>query len=676
SITAARVSAEKYENQVLIVAQKNVDSKKPTIEDIYEYGTLSQIIETTPYDDGTVQLQLDSIDRFKITDLSLEDGYYVATGSVKLSEFGDETNEKQALLETSALLRSKVGSSSIILASEDIQDLFDNEDGSLVVDGIANNFDILSLKQKYRILSTLNVTNRIKLLNSILESEIKIENIEEGINSKIKSKLNSQQREFYLREKLKAIKDELNQLNGFKGDAEDVQEKLDSNPYPKHIKEKIEAELRRFDQAPQGSAEANVIKNYIDLVMDLPYWQKTDDNVDINRTEKILDRNHYGLEKIKERIIEYLAVKQANPGAKGPILALVGPPGTGKTSLVISIAEALEKKYQKIALGGVRDEAEIRGHRKTYIGAMPGKIITAMRKAKVTNPLILLDEIDKMSSDFRGDPTSAMLEVLDYQQNSKFQDHFVEEEYDLSNVMFIATANYYDEIPAPLLDRLEIINLSSYTENEKVEIASTHLIPRVIKETGVDKKKFKISKKDLSFLIRGYTRESGVRDLQRKINTLARKMIVSELENDKEPITKLDRQTIEKLLKKPPFSNDKRDSKPQIGATTGLAWTSVGGSTLSIEVTLFKGKGKLILTGSLKDVMKESASIAFGYIKANAAKWNIDPDIFEKNDIHVHVPEGATPKDGPSAAICCALLLDSLVTGQKIDPLFAVTGDM
>ena len=676
SLKAIRVSEEKYSNQILILAQSN-NSKQPTFDDIYEFGTLSTISQKSEYDDGTLGLSLIGGQRFIVEEVKLSyDNYYIAKGYVVKDLYGDQKLEKELLLETSALLRSKSNKVGYSIVNDQIKQLFDTGDASKIIDGIANSLDILSLAQKYRILSALYINERIKILNSILESEIKIENIEEKINTKIKSKLNTQQREFYLREKLKAIKDELNELNGFESDADSIQKKLEENPYPKNIKKKIEAELRRFEQSPQGSAEANVIKNYIDTLLELPYWEKTDEVINIERTKKILDKNHFGLEKVKERIIEYLAVKQVNPASKGTIICLVGPPGIGKTSLVISIAEALEKKFQKISLGGVRDEAEIRGHRKTYIGAMPGKIISAIKKAKVINPLFLLDEIDKMSSDFRGDPTAAMLEVLDYEQNTRFQDHYIEEEYDLSNVMFIATANYYEDIPAPLLDRLEIIDLSSYTENEKVEIASNHLIPRVIKETGVNAKKFKISKANIAYLIRAYTREAGVRELQRKINTLARKMIVEELKHGKDTKIKLDKEGISKFLKKEIFLDDRMEKRPQVGAVTALAWTPYGGSAFPIEVTLFPGKSNLILTGMLKEVMQESANIALNYIKSNANNWKIDLENLKNKDIHIHVPEGAVPKDGPSAGVTFTTAILSALKNKPISQKVAMTGEI
>lgn len=676
SLKSVRISEEKYNNQILILSQSK-DVTNPSKNDIFDIGTLSKITNVQSYDDGSLTLSLTGMERFKVTSIELTtENYYIATGKIVKNLYGDQRVEKQLLLETSALIRSKLNGTAWSAISDKLKDLLDNGDASRIVDGIGNNFDILTTKQKYLLIKTLDVNERISALNQILESEIKIDTIEDKINSKIKSKLNTQQREFYLREKLKAIKDELNEINGVVNDADGIEDKLSENPYPKNIKNKIMGELKRFEQSPQGSAEANVIKNYIDTVMELPYWQKTSEVIDIDRTKKILDKNHYGLEKVKERIIEYLAVKQVNPSAKGPIICLVGPPGIGKTSLVISIAEALEKKFQKISLGGVRDEAEIRGHRKTYIGAMPGKIIQSMKKAKVINPLLLLDEIDKMSSDFRGDPTSAMLEVLDYEQNSHFQDHYIEEDYDLSKVMFLATANYYDDIPAPLLDRLEIINLSSYTESEKVQIASTHLIPRVVKETGVDAKKFKISKKALSFLIRGYTRESGVRELQRKLNTLARKIIVNEIEKGKTYSIKLDEEGIESLLKKPIFLDDRKEKKPQIGAVTALAWTPYGGSAFPIEVTMFPGKGNLILTGMLKEVMQESANIALNYIKSNALEWGVDLSKIKENDIHIHVPEGAVPKDGPSAGVTFTTALLSAFTNTPISQKVAMTGEI
>ncbi len=501
-----------------------------------------------------------------------------------------------------------------------------------------------------------------------------------SVRDRVNSKVQGHQKEFYLREQIKAAQAELDEITGQGNEFEVLRKRVEDNPYPDYIKEKALSEIRKLEQTPPQAQEANITRQYVETLLDLPYWQKTEEQIDITKAIKTLDKDHFGLEKPKSKIVEFLAVKQQNPDAKGSILALVGPPGTGKTTMAKSIAEALGRKLIKISLGGVKDESEIRGHRRTYIASQPGKIIQGMKKAGVINPIILLDEIDKMSADFKGDPTSAMLEVLDYEQNTMFQDHYLEEEYDLSNVTFIATANYYQDIPEALIDRLDIVEVSSYTELEKIQIFKKHVLKRVLAETKIPKALFKWNDAAIREMIRHYTIEAGVRQLHREVNTVARKLLVKILNGDlKEKALTITPELLNELLGPQKFDYTKIDKKPQVGTVTGLAWTQYGGDILPIEVNLYPGKGEMQLTGQLKDVMRESAAIALSFIKANYRDLGITDDqlkgLDEKN-IHVHSPDGATPKDGPSAGVTFTTALISAITGKKVSQYVGMTGEI
>lgn len=533
----------------------------------------------------------------------------------------------------------------------------------------------LPLDKKQTLLETLNVNERLMLIVSELQTEKQLSSIESDINERVKERIEDNQREYYLREKLRAIKEELGDIPMKDEDGDDLRRIIEDNPYPENVKEKALEELARYEMLPQASGESGVIRNYLDWLLKTPWWQETEDNEDLLAVRKVLDDDHYGLEKVKDRIMEYLAVKNMTKSLNAPILCLVGPPGVGKTSLARSIANALDRRFIKASLGGVRDEAEIRGHRRTYLGSMPGRIIQGMKKAGVINPVFLIDEIDKMSADYKGDPSSAMLEVLDPEQNSMFSDHYLEEAYDLSKVMFVATANYLEAIPPALRDRLEIIDLSSYTEQEKLNIAKRHLIAKQRKINGLKASQFKISDDALLYLIRHYTREAGVRQLERMIANLCRKSVLAILKDQKKSIT-INKKRINEWLGKEIFEFGKKESKPQVGVATGLAYTSFGGDVLPVEVTTFEGKGRLILTGKLGDVMKESAEIAFGYTKSHAKEFKIDPKFFETHDIHIHVPEGAIPKDGPSAGITLTTAIVSALTHRKVYPDLAMTGEV
>ncbi|MDO4480129.1 MAG: endopeptidase La, partial [Erysipelotrichaceae bacterium] len=524
-------------------------------------------------------------------------------------------------------------------------------------------------------LETLGINDRLEMLLQDIEKEKKMTEVEQKINETVKERIDQSQKDYYLREKMHAIKEELGDIVQQDKDIENIRKRLEENPYPDYIKAKVKDELSRYEMLPMASGETGIIKTYIDWLMDLPWWQETKDNEDLNLAQSILDEDHYGLEKVKERIMEYLGVKQMTNSLKAPILCLVGPPGVGKTSLAKSVARALNRKFVKMSLGGVRDEAEIRGHRRTYLGALPGRIIQGMKKAQVVNPVFLIDELDKMASDYKGDPSSAMLEVLDPEQNSLFSDHYIEESYDLSKVLFIATANYLENIPPALQDRLEIIQLSSYTEVEKVHIAREHLLPKQLKENGLKPSQLKVSDEILLHLIRYYTREAGVRQLERTIGTICRKTVLAILKDGKKSIT-LTKKLVKEWLGNEKVDYGKKEKKDQVGTVTGLAYTSFGGDILQIEAQKFEGKGQLILTGQLGDVMKESASIALDYIKAHAKEFGIDPKCFEKIDIHIHVPEGAVPKDGPSAGVTMTTALVSCLNGKPVKANLAMTGEV
>ena len=491
----------------------------------------------------------------------------------------------------------------------------------------------------------------------------------------MRTRVEESQKEYFLRERLRAIKEELGDVPEASDDADSIREQLEKYPYPENIKAKVLEELSRYEMLPASAGESGVIKSYIDWLMKLPYWQASEDNEDLQLAQQILDEDHYGLEKVKERIMEYLAVKQMTNSLKSPILCLVGPPGVGKTSLAKSVARALGRKFVKISLGGVRDEAEIRGHRRTYLGSMPGRIIQGMKKAGTINPLFLIDEIDKMASDYKGDPSSAMLEVLDPEQNALFSDHYIEEPYDLSHVLFIATANYLDNIPSALQDRLEIIQISSYTEVEKIQIAKKHLVPKQVEMNGLKPNQFKIKDEVLLYLIQYYTREAGVRQLERVIGTCARKAVLAILKDKKKSIT-ITKKLVNQWLGHEIYDYGRKEKKDQVGTVTGLAYTSFGGDVLQVEVTHFEGKGKFVLTGKLGDVMKESASIAYDYVRANAKKYKIEPKVFEQEDIHIHVPEGAVPKDGPSAGVTLTTAIVSSLTNIPVKSDLAMTGEV
>ena len=574
---------------------------------------------------------------------------------------------KETQSEGITIIRDAVGRSPVeLLETEKYNDIYE------IVYNIGAIIP-MSFENKLNYLKSTKITDLTALLAVDIKSLEKSVIIEEEIQAKIKQKLDEQQKDYYLKEKMNVLKQELD-LDG-ESEMNKIKEDFENNPYPESVKKKALQEIDRYEATPTASAESGVIRNYIEWLHKLPWWQKSDDMIDLTLVREELDKNHFGIDKVKDRIVEYLAVKKKTNSLKSPIICLVGPPGVGKTSLAFSIAHAINRKFQKISMGGVKDESEIRGHRRTYVGALPGRFINAMKKAGVTNPLILIDEIDKMASDWKGDPTSAMLEVLDPEQNMRFNDNYIEEDYDLSDVMFIATANYMDGIPPELRDRLEIIQLSSYTEQEKTTIALEHLIPEIALEHNIEKDELKLSAKDLLFIIQRYTREAGVRELRRIISKLARKVVVKSFEKDYKNV-KFSEEVIIELLGKPKFNHTRNLDENQVGVVTGLAYTQFGGDILPIEVNLVPGKGKLVLTGQLGDVMKESAQIALTYVKSIAEKHGIKKEVFVENDFHIHAPEGAVPKDGPSAGITITTALLSALTNKPISHHLGMTGEI
>ena len=672
STRAVEEAQEKYESQVVLVAQRDLALEEPDVNDVYSYGTLCQIKHIRRMD-GYLRVKFRGMQRVELHTIINDDTLMSVTAEVK-TDIAQDPMEEVALVRKIAKQFEEIEAVSQTIPKEMINELAKGVSAPVLSDQIAQLFPF-TLEKRQELLETLGVNERLYLILQEIESEKELSQIENKINDKVKTRIEESQKEYYLREKMRAIKEELGDVPDTDKDVDAIRKRLEENPYPDSIKDKIRDELSRYEMLPAASGETGVIKTYIDWMMDLPWWQESRDNEDLNLASEILDADHYGLEKIKERILEYLAVKQMTNSLRAPIICLLGPPGVGKTSLAKSVARALDRKFVKLSLGGVKDESEIRGHRRTYLGSMPGRFIQAMKKAGTVNPVFLIDEIDKMASDYKGDPASAMLEVLDPEQNSLFSDHYIEEPYDLSKVLFIATANYLENIPNALRDRLEIIELSSYTELEKIEIAKRHLVPKQIKENGLKTSQLKIDDEMISFLIRYYTRESGVRQLERVIATVCRKSVLAILKDNKRSI-KVTKKLVKEWLGHEKFEYGKRETKDQIGTVTGLAYTSFGGDVLQVEVNHFEGKGKLVITGQLGDVMKESATIAYDYVRANAKKYKIQPEVFEKNDIHIHVPEGAVPKDGPSAGVTLTTALVSSLSDTPVKANLAMTGEV
>lgn len=674
SLKAIELSVNEFDENVVFISQTNPLDENTDFDHVYHYGTLCKIKRRIKRDNhGTIKLTVEGQKRIEILNLEERDGCLFAKTKYLKDIHGDRA-EEIALVRKLTDQMQTMHKNLQVFPREVFASLSQGMSASALADTIGQYINV-ELKTKQAILAECDINKRLLLVLASMEEEKTINEIEEKINLKVKESIDENQREYYLREKLRAIKEELGDTPSKEDDTDYIREEIQSKPYPQHIKDKIEEELKRYDMMPPASSEANVVRTYIDWVMKTPWYQETEDTQDINEVERILDEDHFGLEKPKERIVEHLAVKQMTQSLNAPIICLVGPPGVGKTSISKSIARALGRKFVKASLGGVRDEAEIRGHRRTYLGSMPGRIIQGMKKAGVVNPVFLLDEIDKMSSDYKGDPTSAMLEVLDPEQNQFFSDNYLEEPYDLSKVLFIATANDLGSIPDPLRDRLEIIEISSYTEQEKLEIAKRHLLKKECKVHGLKDEQLHISDDAFMYVIRHYTREAGVRQLERLIAKICRKAVLKILKDQSLMLT-LNVEDLEEYLGKAPFEHTKKLDKPQVGVVTGMAYTQYGGDILPIEVNHFAGSGKFIITGQLGDVMKESASIALDYMKANSQKYGLENIAFDKQDIHIHVPEGAVKKDGPSAGVTLTTAILSAFSNRPVRDDVAMTGEI
>ena len=675
SINAIRAAHLQADSLLFVACQKNPNDETIDMNNIYHYGSLCRIVSIVEKGD-LVRVRVDVVERVKINSLSFDktNGYYVAEGTIdKIPQVDDLTNESiiRAIVEKLNNLPNVLS----LLNKSTLNLVNKTKEASSLCYILASNLQG-STEEKQSILECNNINDLMEKIVLLISGEQTKAQIEENISNSVRESTEKSQKEYFLREKLKAIKKELGETTDGDNSPESILDKIEKNPYPENIKKKVKSELNKFDMMPQGSLEAALIQSYLDVLLSIPWWEKTEDDEDLKHVEKILDEDHYGLEIPKKRIIEYLAIKKLTGNLKSPILCFYGPPGTGKTSLGKSIARALGRKFFKASLGGISDEAEIRGHRRTYVGSLPGRIIQGMRKAGVTNPVFLLDEVDKLASSYKGDPASALLEVLDPEQNNQFNDNYVEEPYDLSDVLFICTANYLENIPGPLRDRLELIQLSSYTEIEKMHIVKEHLIKKQIAINGLKEEQVEFTDDAIKFIIRAYTRESGVRELERKIASCLRKVAVNFVKDPSIGKTVIDPDKVREFLGTPIFEDSHKEKEPQIGVVTGLAYTEYGGDILPIEVNYFKGKGALILTGHLGDVMKESASIALDYVKSNAELFQIDPDIFANNDIHIHVPEGAVPKDGPSAGVAMTCAIISCLSKRPVNPDVAMTGEV
>ncbi|NHM30503.1 endopeptidase La [Neobacillus terrae] len=661
------------DHMIFLTTQKDITIDDPSEDDLYKLGTLTKVKQMLKLPNGTIRVLVEGLNRAEIVSF-YDEGDHFAVSLKTFEESTEKDVEDQALMRTMLDYFEQYIKMSKKISAETYSSVADIEEPGRMADIISSHLP-LKLKEKQEILETIDAKERMNRVIDIIHNEKEVLNLEKKIGQRVKRSMERTQKEYYLREQMKAIQKELGDKEGKTGEIADLTEKIELAGMPENVKNIALKELDRYEKVPTSSAESAVIRNYIEWLVSLPWSKKTEDDLDILRAEKILNEDHYGLEKVKERVLEYLAVQKLTNSLRGPILCLAGPPGVGKTSLAKSIAASLNRHFVRVSLGGVRDESEIRGHRRTYVGAMPGRIIQGMKKAGTINPVFLLDEIDKMSSDFRGDPSSAMLEVLDPEQNFNFSDHYIEEPYDLSKVMFIATANNLSTIPGPLLDRMEIITIAGYTEIEKVHITRDHLLPKQIKENGLSKGTLQVRDDAILKVVRYYTREAGVRSLERQMATICRKTARIVVSGEKKRVVVTEK-NVEEFLGKPRFRYGQAELEDQVGVATGLAYTTVGGDTLQIEVSLSPGKGKLVLTGKLGDVMKESAQAAFSYIRSKAEELGIDPNFHEKFDIHIHVPEGAVPKDGPSAGITMATALVSALSGRAIRREVGMTGEI
>ena len=663
------------EQKIFLVAQKDVEQENPDIEDLFKIGIIAEVKQVIKLQNNIVRILVEGKERAELSAF-LENPDYLLAEIIRFDEEVDDglpEEAKEAMLRS---IQETFGKYVVVnpkMGKELQRQLSEITDLEKLMNQLANSLPV-HFEEKQKILDAVSMTERYEVLMALLLKEIEIIAIKNDFQAKVKAHVDKNQKEYLLREQMKVIREELGEDNT-ESDADHFMEALGKIRADKEVKEKIRKEIDRFKNISSSSSESAVARGYIETLLELP-WNKTSrDNKDLKNAEQILNADHYGLEKVKERMLEFLAVRNLTSKGESPIICLVGPPGTGKTSIARSVAKALDKKYVRISLGGVRDEAEIRGHRKTYVGAMPGRIVNGLRSAGVKNPLMLLDEIDKMSSDYKGDTASALLEVLDAEQNKKFRDHYVEIPIDLSEVLFIATANSVQDIPRPLLDRMELIEVTSYTENEKLHIAKEHLLAKQMERNGIRPEQLSITDKALAKIISGYTREAGVRNLERKLGEICRKAARPLYEGEKEKI-KVTEQNLEKFLGKEKYSFDKKNDTDEVGIVRGLAWTSVGGDTLEIEVNIMPGKGEFQLTGQLGDVMKESAQAGISYIRSVSEEYHIPKKFFQENDIHIHIPEGAVPKDGPSAGITMATAMLSAITKTPVRADVAMTGEI
>ena len=671
SINALNSVMDKYK-KIILAAQKSHDVDDPKDNEIYQVGCLGEILQLLKLPDGTVKILVEGKERVKINQYHNEEKNFLLASCSTLAD--DLGKEDLSLLSKAVLNKfDKLVKVSKKVSEEGLETIKDTKEPSKIADAVANQLQI-SLVEKQKILENLSVQNRLETLLTFIESEVEVLSVEKKIRGRVKNQMEKTQREYYLNEQLKAIQKELGETEDGKDEIQSLEEAIKKAKMTKEAEEKSLAELKKLKSMSPMSAESTVVRNYLDWMVSLPWGKTSKVNTDINDAKKILDEDHFGLEKVKDRILEFLAVQSRINKIKGPILCLVGAPGVGKTSLGKSIAKATGREFVRMSLGGIRDEAEIRGHRRTYIGSLPGKIIQMMKKSGKNNPLILLDEIDKIGNDYRGDPSSALLEALDPEQNTTFNDHYLEVDYDLSNVMFVTTANTLN-IPGPLLDRMEVIRISGYTEDEKMEIAKKYLVPKQIKENGLKAGEWTVSDEALKDIIRYYTRESGVRSLEREISKLARKGVKDIVTKTKD-IIKIDEKNLNDYLGIKKFKYGEIENKDGTGIVTGLAWTEVGGELLTIESVIMPGKGKMEITGKLGEVMQESVKAAKSFVRSRCVEYGIIPPVFEKKDIHIHVPEGATPKDGPSAGIAMVTSIVSSLTGIPVKRDVAMTGEV
>ncbi len=660
------------DKRIMLVAQKNPGDDDPAVDTIYEVGTLAQVLQLLKLPDGTVKVLVEGVERARVERFTDRTDFFEAEISL-LPNITKADADSDAMARTAVSQFESYVKLNKKVPQEVLATIGQITDHAKLADTIAAHLAV-KIADKQTLLETLSIEERFEKAFGFMEGEISVLQVEKRIRGRVKRQMEKTQREYYLNEQMKAIQKELGDGEGEKDEIGELEKRVADTKFSKEARERAEAEVKKLRQMSPMSAEATVVRNYLDWLLNIPWGVKSKVKTDLEFAQGVLDTDHFGLEKVKERIIEYLAVQSRTNKMRGPILCLVGPPGVGKTSLGKSIAKATGREFVRMSLGGVRDESEIRGHRRTYIGSMPGKIIQSMKKAKKANPLFLLDEIDKMGMDFRGDPSAALLEVLDPEQNGTFMDHYLEVEYDLSNVMFVTTSNTLN-IPPALLDRMEIIRLAGYTEEEKAEIAKRHLVPKAMENHGLDKKEFEVTPAAITEVIQSYTRESGVRNLEREVNTLSRKAVKDLMTNKKKKV-KVDVELAQKYLGVPKYKHGMAEGEDQVGVVTGLAWTEVGGELLTIEALMMPGKGKMTVTGNLKDVMKESISAASSYVRSRAPNIGVKPPMFDKKDIHVHVPEGATPKDGPSAGIAMATAIVSVLTGIPVRKDIAMTGEI